>query len=541
MYWIKLSVIFTLLSQVAFTAVDRTCSGNILEGLTENKKLKGLQKLAAKAQLAATNGIEVEGIIPFWKNSVYSITENLTDHLKQDWGNLVKNIRRETYHDPPKADGYRLHFEFKGRPKNIIISYENLSKTAEHNKNIGVELSSHIIEDQDDYLLFLSLQDKFFDSGVIPEPVTAGIHNHVGLKDTLGRTVKHAMDKDIKQFTLDFKKIEDQVFDYFGTHPFRSHTSGPIHEDFSPNNKVQAVILSTGNNPGEYRTLEFRYLNSMNDPEAIIESTNFNNQLVKEYFNPKSGVKEWFAGDKHNLKDLFKLLDLPYKKKNHFLKALRIPFDPQKNYFNVFGKNRGKVLGFIGRYLGRNKENPQHIGGVLNEALKYITLLTEKYKIPEDKLNTFINKFLDTGLKVVPAERMLPLLVRAPKFRYLPLSTRKLLIERIKPGGLTKLPDEQLMSILRDNMSLIFRDYPFKKAELDYFNKLAVSQKDAKATANLLPLKYKNLDKYILSLKRIKDDFRQKVYEELLRDERAISGMARAHITNLITRRNANK
>lgn len=509
---------------------EKFCEASVLNSLIDNKENLKIKKELSNAKLTSTNGIEVEGVIPFFLNSVQNVTENVVQHLKVNWNGLVKNIRIIRSGD----DSLKVSFEFKGRSKYFLVAHEDTSFADFNKEFVGIELSSHVIDDLDDYALFLSIYSKFFKSGVMAEPTTSGIHNHVGLKDILGRKVEHALDGDIKKFTTDFKKIEIELFEYFGTHPFRSPTSGPINENAIPTNKSQAVILSQANRSGDYLTLEFRYLNSMNNPTKLIESTNFNNLLVQKYFNPETGVKDWFQSPNGNLKDLFLLLNLSYNKRSHHLGILGIPFKSDSMHLNIFGDKVSKVIRFLANYISKNVNKEDHVKGALNELLKYVAYLKTQYKVSNMQIELLIKKIISKNKKLIRPEVLLTLLIRTHQFKLMPNKIKKVILESILKDGLTSLPRSELNKILSKDFYTAFKDYPFTKNEMTEFFRIARLEKNIEAGASILKLQNPSFEQSLLSLGKIQGVFKRQVYKHLLESDETLSTVAKNHLTKLL-------
>ncbi|MBT4790612.1 MAG: hypothetical protein HON90_03495 [Halobacteriovoraceae bacterium] len=466
-----------------------------------------------QVNLKSSNGVEIEGLIPNNSKAIEEFANKYKFWLDDHPSGLISDVKiiKNNSHK------FEIKFNFAGKVKSFIIKQESLSSSEWNDGLGGVELASQIIETPDDLRLFSEMQQNFYKFGVKQDPLTAGIHNHIGLEKILGEHVNSIHDPRIVDFGNDFKKVEQGLLDYFGTHPYRNSTSGRLKSQTYLEGKKQGIELSRAGAGGKYITMELRIFNGSKDPKYLAEAINFNNIFLSQYYAPNSGLKSWMKSQKIiSAKMLFKKLAIKYKESKHNYPVANLLFGEKDNYLDVFGSDLGRAFNFLEQHIIKNIHNSHNKKTSFGELFKYLTYLKQNHNIHQDILLENLLPFIKKIKKIYKEKKQtfnLGEVSSSESFANMDPTIKKHILQTFLASNFKGASKDEIISIFDNNFYKAYKNYPFSSKELTFLYQFAQENTDTVDAANVIRLKFPDMNKHIMSMEKINNKYDREVYQ----------------------------
>ena len=487
--------------------------------------------------LETTNGVEFEGILR--NSSIEQISQQYLNWLEGHPSGLIRDVSLT-----PLGNGkYKINFKFDNKDKSMVIEPEVLNGIRNSSTLTGIEISSPIIETENDLQLLFEIQEQFYKFGVEENSTVAGLHNHLGLKGLLGRQIEGPNDPEIQDLFLEYEKIQDELLNYFGTHPYRNPLSGKSNnpgEVKTSNSKDQGILISKANNGAGFMTIELRLFNGRSDPEYLSSALSFNNSFLSSFFDQSTGLKDWMQSKKDiTLEELYEKLGLDYNVTKHEYDVKNFRFDQDEDYLVVFNDDFTEALKFLEKHMGANIKDSKNLLHSFGELYNYLEFLYSKTGKLAPNIKRELSNFLNSVKSLFDKKGIEFNFFKTfshNRFRKINPELKKTILELYLPKGIENSSNDELTELLTWAFEKNFSNYPFNEAELNKLLSVAKENNDPIDASSIIKIRYQDINGHILSINNFQDSFEKETYEVLINTNGLLTPESLEHLKKLIDR-----
>lgn len=290
---------------------------------------KGLKNLfESNNRLASSAGFEFEGAIPA-QLSFFDIANLIRSHLKTKFPD--QDIELKALDHSFSETEYQILLTKDGKDYTFSVKADG-TLVIENKELKGIEITSPIMEDDNDFYLFLKILEDVRTKGLVARQDVGGIHFHYGLP-------KDKTFKELEVLYALFVKAEKSILEYFRVHPGRSHhSSANLHNALRA---IQEIVQEAPQRNLEnldveeikkrsilrviptLRTWETRFFNSTLDPEINLFYKEFVNRLFAKWLNNDSELFEFInTAEEIDTKKLLEVLGFDLSKTDELMERL---------------------------------------------------------------------------------------------------------------------------------------------------------------------------------------------------------------------------